>query len=210
MFLYLALVLPLILFLYRDALLRFLTPRGIPGVPSYPDPKPLSGDLHYFRESMRTQGGFSKCFDNMARDLGPLSQIRLGFFKTYPPLSLFLVTADISFVVLADVPTIEHVLTKQTRAIDRAAQTTDIFAGLAPTGQIALPTNEMWKHHRRIVGPAMTSKYLSLTTPLANEAVTDVIEYFKAKIARVDGRSWSVEKDMEGATLVSIARDVVG
>ena len=111
--------------------------------------------------------------------------------------------ADSSFIVLADLPTIEHVLTKQTRAIDRAAQTTEIFAGLAPTGQIALPTNEMWKHHRRIVGPAMTSKYLSLTTPLANEAVTDVIDYFKAKIIRANGRAWSVEKDMEGATLVS-------
>jgi len=111
------------------------------------------------------------------------------------------------FIVLADYPTIEHVLLKQNKAIDRAAQTTEIFKGLTPTGQIALETNEMWKHHRRIVGPAMTSKYLSLATPLANEAVMDLIRLYKVKAEVAKGRAWAVEKDMEAATMVSTRQD---
>lgn len=82
MIVYLALTLPVILFLYRHALLRLLTPRGIPGVPAYPNPKPLWGDLQFFQASMQEHGGFSKCFDDMATDLGVISQLRLGFFKT--------------------------------------------------------------------------------------------------------------------------------
>ena len=105
---------------------------------------------------------------------------------------------------MADYPTIEHVLLKQNKAIDRAAQTTEIFKGLTPTGQIGLPTNDMWKHHRRIVGPAMTSKYLSLATPLANEAVMDLVRLYKAKAEIAGDRSWAVEKDMEAATMVGL------
>lgn len=109
---------------------------------------------------------------------------------------------DHRFIVLADLPTIEHVLVKQHDTVVRARQTTDIFAGLVPTGQISLPTGDMWKHHRRIVGPAMTSKYLGLATPLANEAVMDMVQYLKAKIIAADGRAWSIEKDFEAGTMV--------
>lgn len=82
MWLYIALVIPAALYLFRHAILRFLTPRGLPGIPAYPDPKPFWGDLPRFQASMKENGGFSKCFDEMATDLGVISQIRLGFFKT--------------------------------------------------------------------------------------------------------------------------------
>lgn len=49
----------------------------------------------------------------------------------------------------------------------------------------------------------MTSKYLSLAAPLANEAVADLIEFWKAKSAAAGDRAWAVEKDFEGATMVS-------
>lgn len=52
----------------------------------------------------------------------------------------------------------------------------------------------------------MTSKYLSLATPLANEAVMDMVNYFKAKIVASKGRAWSVEKDFEAGTMVSRPR----
>ena len=52
----------------------------------------------------------------------------------------------------------------------------------------------------------MTSKYLSLATPLANEAVMDMVNYFKAKIVASEGKAWSVEKDFEAGTMVSRPR----
>ena len=83
MLLYLALAVPVALFIFRHAILRLLTPRGISDIPAYPDPKPFWGDLLRFQASMKANGGFSNCFDDMAKDLGVISQIRLGFFKTY-------------------------------------------------------------------------------------------------------------------------------
>ena len=111
---------------------------------------------------------------------------------------------DPSFVILTDYPTIEHVLLKQHATIDRAKQTTDLFRGLIPTGQISLDTNDQWKHHRRIVGPAMTSKYLALATPLANEAIRELIDYWQEKLKVAGDRSFAVEKDFEGATMVCL------
>lgn len=104
-------------------------------------------------------------------------------------------------VVLVDFPTIEKVCTDHVH-FDRAKQTTDIFRTIAPTGLISLPTNDMWKHHRRIIGPAMTSKYLSLTTPRANEAVRDIIDLWKRKVGLAGGLAWHAEFDLENATLV--------
>jgi hypothetical protein len=111
-------------------------------------------------------------------------------------------------VVVTDIPTIEHILLKQTKSLDRARQTTSIFQTLLPTGQIALPTNDQWKHHRRIVGPAMTSKYLSLATPVANQAVSDLIDYLKVKASVAGDHAFEVEKDLEAGTIVSRAMRV--
>lgn len=49
----------------------------------------------------------------------------------------------------------------------------------------------------------MTSKYLSLATPLANQAVMDMVEYFKVKMELCKGKSWAVEQDFEGGFMVS-------
>jgi cytochrome P450 len=78
-----------------------------------------------------------------------------------------------------------------------------MFRTILPTGQLSQRTNTMWKHHRRIIGPAMTSKYLSLTTPRANEAVRELIELFAAKAKVAEGKGFQAEVDMEGGTMVS-------
>jgi hypothetical protein len=82
MFIYvLAAAVALIVALWRP-ILRVLTPKGIPGIPAYPDPKPIWGDIPRMKQAIETHGGFSPCFDDMAKDLGVISQLRLGFFKT--------------------------------------------------------------------------------------------------------------------------------
>lgn len=76
------LAIPTLVYLFWRPLVRLLTPKGIPDVPSYPDPKPFWGDIHRFKASIEKHGGFSRCFDDIAKDLGVMSQLRLGFFKT--------------------------------------------------------------------------------------------------------------------------------
>lgn len=105
--------------------------------------------------------------------------------------------------MLSDYPTIEHILLKQTKNIDRANITINVFKWMTPTGQIALPTNDMWKHHRRIVGPAMTSKYLSLSTPLATRCTDKFVKYIGTKVQFAQGRPFEIEEDFRAVTMVS-------
>lgn len=101
-----------------------------------------------------------------------------------------------------DYQEMESILGSRSSEFDRDASTTALFRPLLPTGQIAQKTGNMWKHHRRIIGPAMTSKYLSLTTPRANESVRELIELFKAKAKIAGDRSFASEGDMSNSAMV--------
>lgn len=106
-------------------------------------------------------------------------------------------------LVVSDFQTIETLLVKQHQSLDRDSRTMTLFGTILPQGQIALPTADKWKHHRRIIGPAMTSKYLSLTTPKANEAIGELVKLWRLKIAKAGGRAWVASLDIENATMVS-------
>lgn len=67
-------------FLLRKPILRLLTPKGIPGIPAYSDAVPIWGDLPRLSKYTKESGSFSEVFDDAARDLGPIAQIRLSFF----------------------------------------------------------------------------------------------------------------------------------
>jgi cytochrome P450 len=90
-------------------------------------------------------------------------------------------------VVVTDYASAEHLLTKQHSLLERSQITLDIFKSILPTAQIGIKTNDMWKHHRRIIGTAMTSKYLSLTTPRANESIRHLIDLWREKQASAGG-----------------------
>jgi hypothetical protein len=77
-----AVVISTAVYLFRTNLLRLLIPRGIPGIPAYTDSKPFWGDIHRIKDSFEHHGGYSHCFDSVCKDLGPIGQIKLGFFQT--------------------------------------------------------------------------------------------------------------------------------
>lgn len=74
-------LLPL-LYLGGRYLLILITPFGLPGIPCYPDPVPVLGDLPRLIRSIKANHGFRVFFDGVARDLGPIAQVRVGFGKT--------------------------------------------------------------------------------------------------------------------------------
>ncbi len=110
--------------------------------------------------------------------------------------------------MVSDYAEIESIITKRVKQFDRASNTIDIFRTILPKGQIALPTNEMWKHHRRIIGTAMTSKYLSLTTPRANETVKQLVGLWNVK-SEQSQLPFGASKDFEGATMDAICRLII-
>jgi cytochrome P450 len=109
-------------------------------------------------------------------------------------------------VVVTDLQEAESILHRRAASFDRASHVCLLFRTIMPKAQIALPTNDMWKHHRRIIGTAMTSKYLSLTTPRANEVVAQLVQLWKVQTERSGGRAFTGKTGLEGATLVSHER----
>ena len=81
-YLYLLVALPLALYLLRQPIKRWLTPKGIPGIPAYPDPRPIFGDAWRLAKYVREDKSISKFFDGLPRDLGPVAQVRLLFGAT--------------------------------------------------------------------------------------------------------------------------------
>jgi hypothetical protein len=82
MSLILAALLPLaIYFLYRP-IVKLLTPQGVPGVPAFPNPKVLLGDMGVLAEVAKIEKGFGPVMDKVSRELGPIGQIRISFLAT--------------------------------------------------------------------------------------------------------------------------------
>lgn len=107
-------------------------------------------------------------------------------------------------MVLSDYCEIESVLLRPIGTFDRSIDTIRVFKNILPSALLTLRTSETYKHHRRVIGPAMTSKYLSMSTPKAAEAAKSLVEYWRAKINKTDGRAFTAETDLESATMVSL------
>lgn len=79
--LYTFLLLP-VLYVLRKPLLRLITPQGIKGIPAYPGSKPIWGDIEMMGKTIEASNSFSAFFDRVSQDLGPIAQVRAGFFMT--------------------------------------------------------------------------------------------------------------------------------
>jgi len=68
---------------------------------------------------------------------------------------------------------------------------------------IVLDTDAKWKQHRRIMGPAMTGRYLAKSVSRITESIADLVSLWKTKGDLAGGRAFDVNVDMENATMVS-------
>jgi hypothetical protein len=228
--LYLLLAIP-VLYVLRKPFLRLLTPQGIKGIPAYPDSKPFWGDLGMMGKAIEASNSFSKFFDQVAQGEAVrrhLSLIykRCSLLTRYRPradcsssswtihevgLSIAQrssINLDISLLVLSDYPEIESILLRPIGTFDRSIDTIRVFKHILPSALLTLRTDETYKHHRRVIGPAMTSKYLSMSTPKAAEAAKSLVDYWKVKVDKADGKAFAAETDMESATMVSLRYSV--
>jgi cytochrome P450 len=178
-----------LLYFFRHALLFLLTPRGIPYIPSWPDPVPLLGDFPRLYSHTKETWCFNTFTDLSARTLGPICQFTLGFFRT--------------MVVVSDYEAMSDLLTRQQGALDQAEFVRKVFATTIPECQISLTTGDKWRYHRRVAGYATTPKNLARMMPKVNEAVTDLIGLMEVKRAKAGDRPWASRMDLNWVTLVS-------
>ena len=85
----------------------------------------------------------------------------------------------------------------------RAVHTAGVFRNIVPTGQISIQTSDMWKQHRRLNGPAMTSKSLAMMTPGAVKSIKELVSLFEAKRLKAQGRPWAMAEDFVSSAMVS-------
>ncbi|OCF44809.1 hypothetical protein I317_01298 [Kwoniella heveanensis CBS 569] len=80
----------------------------------------------------------------------------------------------------------------------------NLFRTILPQALLTMKTGERWRHHRKIIGPAMTTKYLRLAMPNINPTADLLIEFWECKGRLASGRAWEGEIDLESATMDAI------
>jgi hypothetical protein len=103
--------------------------------------------------------------------------------------------------VITDIATTQQILSTPIGTFDRSADIQKSFGQIIPSALLTLPTNDTYKHHRRIIGTAMTSKYIARATPKAFESVKELVGLWKVKRDRTD-RAFEAEADLQAATMV--------
>lgn len=84
----------------------------------------------------------------------------------------------------------------------RAHYSARVFHNIVPTGQIALPSTDMWKKHRRMMAPALSNKSLEMMTPMVLRSAYELADLFEAKRTAADGRPWQIAEDFVSAAMV--------
>jgi len=107
-----------------------------------------------------------------------------------------------SIVVISDIATTQKILSSPIGTFDRSADVQKSFGQIIPSALLTLPTNDTYKHHRRIIGTAMTTKYIARATPKAYQSAKELVKLWKAKRDRTE-RAFEAEGDLQAATMVS-------
>ncbi|WVF69549.1 hypothetical protein IAT40_004327 [Kwoniella sp. CBS 6097] len=165
-------------------------PRTLPGIPCWPHEHPILGDLVRLHNVTKNGGSFTDFLDLSAKTLGPVCQIRLGPFA--------------HMVIITDYQEVESLLLRRHSSLDRSNETMNLFRTILPQALLTMKTGDTWRHHRKIIGPAMTTKYLSLTMPNVTRTADLLIELWCMKGQHAAGRTWEAEMDLESATMDAI------
>ncbi|KAG9121036.1 hypothetical protein FRC07_003184, partial [Ceratobasidium sp. 392] len=75
-----------------------------------------------------------------------------------------------------------------------------------PTGQLALPTNGMWRHHRYALGPSMHQRYLARMTDRVAVAADNLVKLWQAKHEASKEKTFDAKEDIKLALMDSIGR----
>ncbi|WWD00852.1 hypothetical protein V866_007790 [Kwoniella sp. B9012] len=177
-------LIPIIIWWYR------FKPITLPGVPHWPNGHFLWGDLLRLKNILLNNGSFTDFLDLSASTLGPICQIRLGPFA--------------HMVIITDYMEMESLLLRRHQSLDRSSQTTSLFRTILPRALLTLRSGQVWRHHRRAMGNAMTPRFLALTMPNITRSAQNLVELWRKKNDLSRGRSWQAEKDLESATMDAI------
>ncbi|KAG8965600.1 hypothetical protein FRC05_003194 [Tulasnella sp. 425] len=185
------------------ALAKWIRPKPLPGIPHFPITS-FWGDIPRVAKDMRTQGTI---FDGT----GFMAEA----FESGAPLWQMFVGPSTKWVVVADAQEIEDTLNRATRsrAVDQSEIMLTAFSGTIPYGMVSLKSNDMWRRHRRITNPLMTSKYLKSMTPAIADNARSLVKLWENKIRKTKSKGatcFSCEDDFHFISMDAITSIALG
>ena len=118
------------------------------GIPHWP--LTAMGDLAAMDGVLAATGARSYFFDDTARAFGPISQVLVG---------------STNLVIVSDAQEIEDIITRRSTEFDRSERASIGFSTSVPFGIISLPTDAMFRRHRKVLAPSMASAHLANFVP---------------------------------------------
>ncbi|QRV81352.1 cytochrome P450 family protein [Ceratobasidium sp. AG-Ba] len=112
-------------------------------------------------------------------------------------------------LLIADQDEIERLYVRG-KSVDTSQDLISAFQPIIPTGQNALISNDMWKRHRRIMGPSMHRRYLSRMAHHFSASANQLVELWSLKLNLADGKSFEAASDIKLATMDSISSFITG
>ncbi|KAG8751990.1 hypothetical protein FRC12_012167 [Ceratobasidium sp. 428] len=108
-----------------------------------------------------------------------------------------------SMLLLADPTEAERVIV-QGKNVEMIKFVNIIYSRLMPTGQISLPTNDMWRRHRNVLGPSMHQQYLSRMASHVATAANDLVNLWQTKQRIAKEKAFDAKIDLKLAMMDSI------
>ncbi|UJO25234.1 Cytochrome P450 monooxygenase [Fulvia fulva] len=179
---------------------RALLPKPIPGIPCDPvSAGRLLGDIpDLLKAQKRRQEAFTFIAEKCIRLKSPVIQ-------------MFAQIGGKPWLIVADAREGIDIMTSRASEFDRSALFGGLFKATLPASQLLLPTNEEWRHHRRILADTLSPNFLESTSaPAIYSAVSDLLQLWRQKSRLALGRSFNVENDLIHAALDAIRAAAFG
>ncbi|KAG8698068.1 hypothetical protein FRC09_007456 [Ceratobasidium sp. 395] len=104
--------------------------------------------------------------------------------------------AKTHLVVIADRVEAERLMFR-TKSTEQSIWIRQTFGTVIPQGQLGLPTNDMWKRHRQLVGPSMSRRYLQHMSVRVSAAASSLVRLWTRKAELVGEKAFSADNDLK-------------
>lgn len=122
------------------ALFRFFTPKPLGTIPHNTPIRWLVGDILSINDHVERGLGLGRWLTELAFRCGPISTVHISPFLTK--------------VVVTDPREIEDILGRRWNEFGYSSTQSSIFSGVMPKGMLSIPSDGMWKAHRKALTPA--------------------------------------------------------
>ncbi|KAH7339908.1 cytochrome P450 [Rhizoctonia solani] len=168
-------------------------------------PKPLAnfphnpitsvlGDLPEILRLVRSGKTLSEYYELLAERHGPVIQMFVGRHMS---------------LVVADRAEAERLMIKF-KNVDFPPTVFRMFEPLIPLSIMGLPGQDTWKHHRRVMGPSMSRRFLTRMEPNVFKVANQLVKLWEQKYQIASNRAFAADLDLGLASMNSLAIIGVG